>query len=988
MSKYAFLKSQIATIIRNNGNREITGDKLQTELFRLIDATGNVDLVGKAMTTDTPSPVTSDAPVMYLAGEKGTFTNFGGVVVTEDICFIMWDGDSWSKIGKDSLQLGEAETTAYRGDRGKIAYDHSQSAHAPSNANYYDDAMADLRVASGISVKEESSNKTTSSTPISAESTDTQFPTSKAVWDFSQTLEPPLPNNISVDSISPKTGTTVSVNGALFQGGLVGSLSPTITAIVAGGSNQYDATPITSNVNIVYSNVIGGGVVLPYQYLINSSIVIYNLSVYDIGLYSFQGAPRIYCGVPSMSALLGSVVLKTGEAVRLTRVDTEIWLLEKIYSMVDFITTDVIQDRSGNGISVSGVRMKDGWINEYPKVQVVSGVPDSTPVRVGDLYVDTLYNKLYFAIGTNSSSDWQIVTVDVSTKEDISNKVVNVVGNEGSDVKFPTTKAVFDYVSLMVSGVLHLVPTGYDASVNTFPTVGTGEGGSIRKGDFFVIIVGGTLGSKTVSAGNTIIAGIDGAGNTESEWIISNTSIAYTPEDVLNKVTSLSSSNTDIEYPSAKAVYEALQLVGVPDPLPVDNIIEKTSGHGVQIGGMILKNYSIGYGTPMVGYLFVVNQPTSMDFRYNLLDPNASGADCFGLLPQNPMLGDVVWAEAVAGVGASLYVMSSMTGISKILSGNGEVVTQVSMNTGDIFKFTYVGGSNSAWVQEIVIGETTIPRISEAHIAQVVASTSVSTPSINNLGDGVEINGVTIKNSKVYGNELVATSWEPGGTNYATAQALDIDSFNQNASTVPTNSSFYLPQISDKPGTVYVYNGSSSTIKVYGFTGDYISNLYAGSGSSQVTQAALTTYKYTSFKDSNYWIREVVTFASQASPYKVYTAKLNVSGSGVTPVILQNTIGNGSGDGVNDISWSIVNYGSNNGIVASMSTHPFTYNKTKVIATPFTYGDFGSVYQVIPEFLNANGSYYGYIRLDVMASDGTFNTMPYGAYEVEIRVYN
>ena len=32
------------------------------------------------------------------------------------------------------LQLGETSSTAYRGDRGKTAYDHSQVAHAPSNA--------------------------------------------------------------------------------------------------------------------------------------------------------------------------------------------------------------------------------------------------------------------------------------------------------------------------------------------------------------------------------------------------------------------------------------------------------------------------------------------------------------------------------------------------------------------------------------------------------------------------------------------------------------------------------------------------------------------------------------------------------------------------------------------------------------------------------------------------------------------------------------
>ena len=44
-----------------------------------------------------------------------------------------WGGSAWSLVASD-LALGETATTAYRGDRGKIAYDHSQTAHAPSNA--------------------------------------------------------------------------------------------------------------------------------------------------------------------------------------------------------------------------------------------------------------------------------------------------------------------------------------------------------------------------------------------------------------------------------------------------------------------------------------------------------------------------------------------------------------------------------------------------------------------------------------------------------------------------------------------------------------------------------------------------------------------------------------------------------------------------------------------------------------------------------------
>ena len=44
-----------------------------------------------------------------------------------------WSGSTFVVIS-DTLALGETSSTAYRGDRGKVAYDHSQSAHAPSSA--------------------------------------------------------------------------------------------------------------------------------------------------------------------------------------------------------------------------------------------------------------------------------------------------------------------------------------------------------------------------------------------------------------------------------------------------------------------------------------------------------------------------------------------------------------------------------------------------------------------------------------------------------------------------------------------------------------------------------------------------------------------------------------------------------------------------------------------------------------------------------------
>ena len=51
-----------------------------------------------------------------------------------------WTGTQYIEISA-SLALGETADSAYRGDRGKTAYDHSQAAHAPSNAQKNSDIL-------------------------------------------------------------------------------------------------------------------------------------------------------------------------------------------------------------------------------------------------------------------------------------------------------------------------------------------------------------------------------------------------------------------------------------------------------------------------------------------------------------------------------------------------------------------------------------------------------------------------------------------------------------------------------------------------------------------------------------------------------------------------------------------------------------------------------------------------------------------------------
>jgi len=67
-----------------------------------------------------------------------------------------------------------------------------------------------------------------------------------------------------------------------------------------------------------------------------------------------------------------------------------------------------------NSLALGGTN-SSGWSlathnhnSTYPTIETGTAAPSSTPSKVGDMYVDTSNKKLYFAVGTSSSSDWEI----------------------------------------------------------------------------------------------------------------------------------------------------------------------------------------------------------------------------------------------------------------------------------------------------------------------------------------------------------------------------------------------------------------------------------------------------------------------------------------------------------------------------------------------------------------------------------------------------
>ena len=115
---------------------------LNQSLKGSADGLAELDSNGKVPSSQLPSYV-DDVIEGYLSGgkfykESAHTTEISGesgkiYIDLHTGKTYRWSGSTFGVIS-ETLALGETSSTAYRGDRGKVAYDHSQTAHAPSNA--------------------------------------------------------------------------------------------------------------------------------------------------------------------------------------------------------------------------------------------------------------------------------------------------------------------------------------------------------------------------------------------------------------------------------------------------------------------------------------------------------------------------------------------------------------------------------------------------------------------------------------------------------------------------------------------------------------------------------------------------------------------------------------------------------------------------------------------------------------------------------------
>lgn len=127
------LNSSSTNPIQNKVVHSALADKLATTLKGAANGLAELDASGKVPSSQLPSYV--DDVLDYTAFANFPTTGETGKIYVDKTTnkTYRWSGSAYAEISA-SLALGTTASTAYYGDKGKIAYDHSQAAHAPSDA--------------------------------------------------------------------------------------------------------------------------------------------------------------------------------------------------------------------------------------------------------------------------------------------------------------------------------------------------------------------------------------------------------------------------------------------------------------------------------------------------------------------------------------------------------------------------------------------------------------------------------------------------------------------------------------------------------------------------------------------------------------------------------------------------------------------------------------------------------------------------------------
>lgn len=366
------------------------------------------------------------------------------------------------------------------------------------------------------------------------------------------------------------------------------------------------------------------------------------------------------------------------------------------------------------------------------------------------------------AAGNISTSINPTLDDHTTRKGYVDSKVVQTI-TSGITVSAPSQNAVYNALQLKadITYVDGLVSTAirdagnWDASSNTFPTTGTGTGGSIRRGDLYrVSVAGNPFGTEeSLDVGDSFRALIANPGQTTSNWAKLEANTAQATESFRGTSFLLTSTGTRIDGAMTQLA-TTTALNNKQDTLLSGTNIKTVGGQSLVGAGNITEvQNSMTTSTILAPSVTAVN--SALGLKANLASPALTG------IPTAP--------TAIAGTNTTQLATTGF--VTNAITPYINAIVQ----NGNSFGTTMVIGTNDANslvlernnIQKVIIGESSVifndGIISGPSSGGQISFGSGSAPLIvsRNTSDAIDVFEIQNVSSGSTGNIVVFSSYSP-----------------------------------------------------------------------------------------------------------------------------------------------------------------------------------------------------------------------------------
>ena len=556
---------------------------------------------------------------------------------------------------------------------------------------------------------------------------------------------------------------------------------------------------------------------------------------------------------------------------------------------------------------------------------------------IGATYnLGTIFPIVYQGVTYQTNLTSLISVIASGGIQQVSNITQSIYADGASTVKYPSAIAVKTYADGLVVGLLddrgNYTPD--IASPGAYPsTGGSGTAGAVLKGDLWFIDTPGYLGTNAVVIGASVRAIVDFPNPAASgDWDILDAGVGYIPENVANK-------STDVTLGGGSA-----NNILYPSQLAVKTYIDNQVGTSVTLQGVLDNNHDLVDGINLQGTgagasMGAVTEVTAMGTSA------AAGNTGSNIVALGDNAANANIGNFVAAIGSSAAINNSGNYVVAIGGSSAE-----SNSGSNVFALGATAASYNTQDEVIAIGTNSAKQNTGAGGVIALGENAARTNTggtVNAIGYG-SAQG----NSGNYVNAF--------GNNAGSGNSFNhVNLFGQNANADSDNQLAWC-----KDGSL------SMKLDANGINADRKLTMPDADGTVVLSVNGNTP-------DAQGDVTLTIPTPPSGLPYLCYSAFLQFGPGTVTATQIYNTIGDGSGDGINDIAWSNTLYGS----AAIMSNGPFTSGKTVVVPG----GYFG------------NGVYFALIGSRVSSAEVNVNpfniaTQNFGrAYTsgiyIEIRVY-